>query len=497
MLNSTPKALVEKWSPILNEGESIQDKHKKAVTAQLLENTERMIREERGMLSEAGNTIGGLNATGGALTGGSIGDTPETGGLAGFDPILIGLVRRAMPNLMAYDICGVQPMSGPTGLIFAMKSHYQTDAGGLRGGPEALYNEPDFNFSANTEGSAAYTQSNDGNGDDAAPRGTVNPSNPNANPGLLNDTTGTSTYPAASAGGYDGASSPGVGSRGIDRGVAEGLGDPDGSAFFNEMSFSIEKTSVFAKTRALKAEYTLELAQDLRAIHGLDAEAELANLLSSEILAEINREVVRTVYTVAKPGAQNNTATRGIFDLDVDSNGRWLAEKWKGLVFQMERDANAIAQQTRRGKGNFVITSADVASALAMMDIIDYSSNIGQSNTIGEVDDTGNLFVGTMNGRIKVYVDPYSANVSNSHFYVMGYKGSNAYDAGLFYCPYVPLQQLRSIDPNTFQPKIAFKTRYGMVSNPFVEASAGVPDQDSLTAGVNQYYRRVRIENLM
>ena len=509
MSNLTPRALVNRWSSVLNEESAgtIRDNHKKFVTAQILENTKDMLLQERGMLSEAPNTVGGLTgAAGDALTGSALDATPETGGLAGFDPVLMGLVRRAMPNLMAYDICGVQPMSGPTGLIFAMKSHYQArNADGLRGGPEALYNEPDFNFSADTTGApdplnpntTGYNQTNDGNGDDAAPRGTVNPSNSAANPGLLNDTTGTSTYPAANAGGYDGASAPGTGIRGIERSVAEGLGDPDGTAFFNEMSFSIEKTSVFAKTRALKAEYTLELAQDLRAIHGLDAESELANLLSSEILAEINREVVRTVYTVAKPGAQNNTATRGIFDLDVDSNGRWLAEKWKGLVFQMERDANAIAQQTRRGKGNFVITSADVASALAMMDIIDYSSNIGQSNTIGEVDDTGNLFVGTMNGRIKVYVDPYSANVSNSHFYVMGYKGANAYDAGLFYCPYVPLQQLRSIDPNTFQPKIAFKTRYGMVSNPFVESAAGVPDQDNLTAGVNQYYRRVRIENLM
>ena len=508
MSNLTPRALVNRWSKVLNEESAgqIKDNHKKFVTAQILENTKDMLLQERGMLSEAPNTVGGLTGSAGdALTGSALDATPETGGLAGFDPVLMGLVRRAMPNLMAYDICGVQPMSGPTGLIFAMKSHYQVQGEGLREGPEALYNEPDMNFSANTEGSALYAQTNDGAGDDAAPRGTVNDlsqptgSNPDANPGLLNDTTGQSLYPAYSTGngGYDGASSPGTGIRGIERSVAEGLGDPDGTAFFNEMSFSIEKTSVFAKTRALKAEYTLELAQDLRAIHGLDAEAELANLLSSEILAEINREVVRTVYTVAKPGAQNNTATRGIFDLDVDSNGRWLAEKWKGLVFQMERDANAIAQQTRRGKGNFVITSADVASALAMMDIIDYSSNIGQSNTIGEVDDTGNLFVGTMNGRIKVYVDPYSANVSNSHFYVAGYKGSSPYDAGLFYCPYVPLQMLRSIDPNTFQPKIGFKTRYGMVANPFVVDGSGNPDQEALTASRNQYYRRVLVKNLM
>ena len=505
MSNNTPRALVNRWSSVLNEESAgtIRDNHRKFVTAQLLENTKDMLLQERGMLTEGPNNVGAIPGELGTNGSAGLPGTPgETGGLAGFDPVLMGLVRRAMPNLMAYDICGVQPMSGPTGLIFAMKSHYQAQGDTLRGGPEALYNEPDFNFSANaTGGPTTYdpvtneaTDGYDPATEGARELGEVNPSNPSANPGLLNDTTGASDYTGYETVTGDNAV-PGTGSRGLDRAVAEQLGS--GSTLFNEMSFSIEKTSVFAKTRALKAEYTLELAQDLRAIHGLDAEAELANLLSSEILAEINREVVRTVYGVAKPGAQNNTATRGIFDLDVDSNGRWLAEKWKGLVFQMERDANAIAQQTRRGKGNFVITSADVASALAMMDIIDYSSNIGQSNTIGEVDDTGNLFVGTMNGRIKVYVDPYSANVSNSHFYVMGYKGTSPYDAGLFYCPYVPLQQLRSIDPNTFQPKIAFKTRYGMVSNPFVESSAGVPDQDNLTAGVNQYYRRVRIENLM
>ena len=264
------------------------------------------------------------------------------------------------------------------------------------------------------------------------------------------------------------------------------------------MSFSIEKTSVTAKARALKAEYTLELAQDLKAIHGLDAEQELANLLSSEILAEINREVVRTVYTIAKSGAQNNVANAGVFDLDVDSNGRWSVEKFKGLMFQIERDANAIAQQTRRGKGNFIITSADVASALAMSGTLDYSSGLTGAGgpSIGEVDDTGNLLVGTMNGRIKVFVDPYSANVSNTHYYVVGYKGTSPYDCGLFYCPYVPLQMLRSIDPSTFQPKIGFKTRYGMVANPFVVQSNGTPDAEALTANINQYYRRVRVANL-
>jgi len=500
MLNSTPKALVEKWSPILNEGESIQDKHKKAVTAQLLENTERMIREERGMLAEAPNTVGALPGNlGTSTTNGLPGLPGEVGGLAGFDPILIGLVRRSMPNLMAYDICGVQPMSGPTGLIFAMKSHYGSDRDPAK---EALFNEPDVNYSATapaTEtgaqaspylpGEADYTYDlTTDAGDNIDPLGSVqsqNPGNRVANPAVLNDDP--------TPGQYEGGATA---ARGIERADAETLG---AGPFFNEMSFSIEKTSVFARTRALKAEYTLELAQDLKAIHGLDAEGELANLLSSEILAEINREVVRTVYTIAKPGAQNNVATAGQFDLDIDSNGRWSVEKWKGLMFQMERDANAIAQETRRGKGNFMITSADVASAMAMAGVLDYSSGLNGAGGpgIGEVDDTGNLRVGTMNGRIAVYIDPYSANLANTHYYLMGYKGTSPYDAGLFYCPYVPLQQLRSIDPNTFQPKIGFKTRYGMVANPFVETSPGVPDQDALTANKNQYYRRVQIRNLM
>ena len=278
---------------------------------------------------------------------------------------------------------------------------------------------------------------------------------------------------------------------------AEALGESN--KLFREMSFSIEKTSVTAQSRALKAEYTLELAQDLKAIHGLDAEQELANILSSEILAEINREVVRTVYTVAKSGAQNNVANQGVFDLDVDSNGRWSVEKFKGLMFQVERDANAIAQQTRRGKGNFIITSADVASALAMSGTLDYSSGLTGAGgpSIGEVDDTGNLLVGTINGRIKVFVDPFSANVSDTHYYVVGYKGTSPYDAGLFYCPYVPLQMVRSIGPDTFQPKIGFKTRYGMVANPFVVKANGTPDAEALGSGLNQYYRRVRVANLM
>ena len=474
------QALTEKWSPVLgHEGAgAIKDNYRKAVTAVLLENTERQLREERGMINEA-STVGAISAAGGQALGGS-GLTTKTGGLAGFDPVMISLIRRAAPNLVAYDICGVQPMSGPTGLIFAMKSHYNT-----RAGAEALYNEPDANFSSNTQGPAAYN-------DPVSPLGDGGTTD--ANPGLLNDTSGgTVTEGNYERGNYNSAQT----TVGIAREDAELLGS-GANLLFNEMDFSIEKTAVTAKTRALRAEYTLELAQDLKAIHGLDAEQELANLLSSEILAEINREVVRTVYTVAKPGAQNNVANRGVFDLDVDSNGRWSVEKFKGLMFQIERDANAIAQQTRRGKGNFIITSADVASALAMSGTLDYSSGLTGAGgpSIGEVDDTGNLLVGTMNGRIRVYVDPYSANVSNNHYYVVGYKGSSPYDAGLFYCPYVPLQMLRSIDPETFQPKIGFKTRYGMVANPFV-LNGATPDAEALTHNVNQYYRRVRVANLM
>ena len=462
--------LQEKWSPVLNHSEApaIQDRYKQAVTAVLLENQERAMREERGILNEvAVNSLGAgtVSPAGSALS------SANTAGLAGFDPILISLVRRAMPNLMAYDVCGVQPMSGPNGLIFAMRSRYEN-----QGGEEALFNEPDTGFSSSYDATAgAYTPRNGaGSGGDSEGN----------NPALLNDSP-AGTYEVA---------------RGMSREDLEKMGES--GRLFREMSFSIEKTSVTAKSRALKAEYTLELAQDLKAIHGLDAEQELANILSSEVLAEINREVVRTVYRVAKPGAQNNVANAGIFDLDVDSNGRWSVEKFKGLLFQIERDANAIAQDTRRGKGNFVICSADVASALAMAGVLDYSSGLTGAGgpSIGQVDDTGNLAVGTINGRIKVFVDPYSANVSNKHYYLLGYKGTSPYDAGLFYCPYVPLQMLRSIDPNTFQPKIGFKTRYGMVSNPFVTTNGaynGTPDGETLTAGTNMYYRRTQVINLM
>ena len=467
--------LQEKWAPVLEHSEapSIQDKYRQAVTAVLLENQERALREERAILNETTpvNSFTGSAALPGASGAALSSAANNATGLAGFDPILISLVRRSMPNLMAYDVCGVQPMSGPNGLIFAMRSRYENQAG-----EEALFNEPDTGFSAGYDANLGDYNVRTGAG--------VGGDSEGNNPALLNDSP-AGTYEVA---------------RGMAREDLERMGEA--GRLFREMSFSIEKTSVTAKSRALRAEYTLELAQDLKAIHGLDAEQELANILSSEVLAEINREVVRTVYRVAKKGAQNNVATPGVFDLDVDSNGRWSVEKFKGLLFQVERDANAIAQDTRRGKGNFLICSADVASALAMAGVLDYSSGLNGAGgpSIGQVDDTGNLAVGTINGRIKVFIDPYSANVSDKHYYVMGYKGTSPYDAGLFYCPYVPLQMLRSIDPETFQPKIGFKTRYGMVSNPFVTQNGlynGTPDGELLTAGANMYYRRVQVINLM
>ena len=468
------KALTEKWDPVLShEGSStIKDNYKKAVTAVLLENQERFLREEKGMLNEV--AVNALGASTVSPAGSALGNA-NTAGLAGFDPVLISLIRRSMPNLVAYDICGVQPMSGPTGLIFAMRSRYEN-----QGGEEALFNEADTGFSAGGDTNKGDYAVRQGDGTSASGNGLSDGNNPS----LLND---------ASPGTYEVAS-------GMSREDLETMGDTGN--LFREMSFSIEKTSVTAKSRALKAEYTLELAQDLKAIHGLDAEQELANILSSEVLAEINREVVRRVYSVAKKGAANNVATAGVFDLDVDSNGRWSVEKFKGLLFQIERDCNAIAQETRRGKGNFLMCSADVASALAMAGVLDYSSGLTGAGgpSIGEVDDTGNLLVGTINGRIKVYVDPYAANLSDKHYYVVGYKGTSPYDAGLFYCPYVPLQMVRSIDPNNFQPKIGFKTRYGMVSNPFVTTNgvySGTPDGETLTANANMYYRRVQVTNLM
>ena len=454
--------LQEKWAPLLNyEGlDSIRDSHRRMVTAVLLENQEKFLREENQFLYETPTMAAG--------SGGFSGSSTSTGPVAGFDPVLISLIRRSMPNLVAYDLAGVQPMNGPTGLIFAMRSRYTNQSGS-----EALFNEADTSFSGQDSGfdiSSNFTDTAAGFGTTSNPAGT--------NPGLLNP-VGTASTASYATGQAMGTAS------------AEALGDAAGNQF-NEMAFSIEKVTVTAKSRALKAEYSLELAQDLKAIHGLNAEAELANILSTEILAEINREVIRTVYKIAEQGAAVNTATAGIFDLDIDSNGRWSVEKFKGLLFQIERDANAIAQRTRRGKGNMILCSADVASALTMAGVLDYTPAL---NANLNVDDTGNTFAGVLQGKYRVYIDPYAANVSANQYYVVGYKGSSPYDAGLFYCPYVPLQMVRAVGENTFQPKIGFKTRYGMVANPFAEGTA--QGSGRLLANANRYYRRVRVDNLM
>jgi len=459
--------LQEKWAPILNhEGlGGIQDAHKRMVTAVLLENQEKALREEREFLSEAPTNF----TTSSTSTAGMSGSA--SGALQGFDPVLISLIRRAMPNLVAYDLAGVQPMNGPTGLIFAMRSRYTSQSG-----TETFFDEVDSAFSAQREGndavSSGYTTGSDGS---SVGFGTTGQSG--SNPGVLDPNASHDTYNVG---------------QGMDTEIAEGLGETGND--FNEMAFSIEKVTVTAKSRALKAEYSLELAQDLKAIHGLNAEAELANILSTEILAEINREVIRTVYKAAEAGAQANTATAGVFDLDVDSNGRWSVEKFKGLIFQIERDANAIAQRTRRGKGNMILCSADVASALTMAGVLDYTPAL---NANLNVDDTGNTFAGVLAGKYRVYIDPYSANSAAAQYYVAGYKGTSPYDAGLFYCPYVPLQMVRAVGENTFQPKIGFKTRYGMVSNPFAEGRAPVTNPGRITGGSNRYYRRVRVTNLM
>ena len=440
--------LQEKWQPVLEHPDlpPIEDSYKRAVTTLILENQEAALREDRGFLSE----VAPVNA----MSGGQM-DT--------WDPIMISLVRRAMPNLIAYDVCGVQPMTGPTGLIFAMRSSFTS-----QDGAEALVDEsmPDIS-NQNAAGSI-------GGGDVGASE---------TNPAVLND---------GSPGTY-------VSATGMTTAQAEALGD-SGSNAFAEMAFSIEKSTVTAVSRALKAEYTMELAQDLKAIHGLDAETELANILSTEILAEINREVVRSLYVTAVAGAQVNTTNAGIFDLDTDSNGRWSVEKFKGLMFQIERDANAIGQQTRRGKGNMIICSADVASALQMAGVLDYTPALNSNNL--NVDDTSATFAGVMNGRFKVYVDPYSANVAAKQYYVLGYKGTSPYDAGFFYCPYVPLQMVRAVGENSFQPKIGFKTRYGLAANPFAASGAVIagdtPNADaSLDADTNAWYRRVKVANLM
>ena len=445
--------LQEKWAPILNhEGlGGINDAHKRMVTAVLLENQEKTIREEREFLSEAAPT----NATGSSIDN--------------FDPVLISLIRRAMPNLVAYDLAGVQPMNGPTGLIFAMRSRFTSQTG-----DEALFDEADTGFSNSGIGTAnpyvTGQEDNVGFGTTGAQAG--------SNPGLLDPTTQTdSNYTVQ---------------QGMDTAQAEGLG-ATGDNNFNEMAFSIEKVTVTAKSRALKAEYSLELAQDLKAIHGLNAEAELANILSTEILAEINREVIRTIYKSAESGARVNVATPGTFDLDVDSNGRWSVEKFKGLIFQIERDANRIAQRTRRGKGNMILCSADVASALTMAGVLDYTPAL---NANLNVDDAGNTFAGVLAGKYRVYIDPYSANSAASQYYVVGYKGSSPYDAGLFYCPYVPLQMVRAVGENTFQPKIGFKTRYGIVANPFAQGTTDT-NAGALKTNANRYYQRVTVKNLM
>ena len=458
--------LQEKWAPILDyDGlDPIKDSHRRATTAILLENQEKELREERSFLSEAPTVNTGSSSSAAGFSA----DATAAGPVAGFDPVLISLIRRAMPNLVAYDLAGVQPMNGPTGLIFAMRSRYENQSG-----TEALFNEADTAFSGQNDGFDVST------GDVNTNVGLGTTAQSGSNPGLLNATAAQTNATDYNVG------------QGMRTDTAEDLGDGTGDQF-NQMAFSIEKVTVTAKSRALKAEYSLELAQDLKAIHGLNAEAELANILSTEILAEINREVIRTIYNVARPGAQANVATGGTFDLDTDSNGRWSVEKFKGLIFQIERDANAIAQETRRGKGNMILTSADVASALTMAGVLDYTPAL---NANLNVDDTGNTFAGVLQGKYKVYIDPYSANVAANQYYVVGYKGSSPYDAGLFYCPYVPLQMVRAVGQDTFQPKIGFKTRYGLVENPFSQGTT--QGLGTLTRNTNRYYRRVKVTNLM
>ena len=444
-MESNYDVLQNKWQPIIEHADlpDIGDSHKKAVTAVCLENTEKSLKEDQGFgpasLLEAAPT----NATGSSIDN--------------YDPVLISLVRRAMPNLVAYDLVGVQPMTGPTGLIFAMRSRYTSQSG-----DEAFYNEANTGFSTQV--------------DDVA----------NTAPGGA-EAGNVGTQPTGNSTSYNFAG-------GMTTAKAEALGD-SGSNAFAEMAFSIEKISVTAESRALKAEYSMELAQDLKAIHGLDAETELANILSTEILAEINREIVRTVNLVAVDGAQQNVATAGSFDLDVDSNGRWMVEKFKGLMFQIEREANEIARGTRRGKGNIMLCSSDVASALQMAGVLDYTPALNSNNL--QVDDTGNTFAGVLNGRIRVFIDPYFAPSSGVHYMTVGYKGSSAFDAGLFYCPYVPLQMVRAVGENTFQPKIGFKTRYGVVENPFARGTSALAANGALDDNANKYYRRVLVKNIM
>ena len=433
--------LVKKWAPVLNESMAgaITDSHRKSVTAVVLENTEKALREERSQM----NFLSEAPAT-------SVGNSS----VANWDPVLISLVRRAMPNMIAYDVCGVQPMTGPTGLIFAMKARYGT---GTTGATEALFNEADTKYSGDSTGAAQS----------AEPTGLVGLTDAGGDSSIDNDRTGPTT------------------------GTGMTTANAELSGAFRNMGFTIEKATVTAKSRALKAEYSLELAQDLKAIHGLDAETELANILSTEILAEINREVVRTINSQAKTGCQQlGITTKGIFDLSTDADGRWSVEKFKGLLVQLDREANQIAKETRRGKGSFVICSSDVASALAASGALDYAPALSTSLN---VDDTGNTFAGVLNGRMRVYIDPFATG----DFITVGYKGTSAYDAGLFYCPYVPLTMVRAVGENDFQPKIGFKTRYGMVSNPFVD-TANMGGRDGLAAArTNQYYRIFRVDNML
>ena len=459
-------ALIKKWQPVLehNDLPQIKDAHKRTVVAQLLENQQNAAREQASQMGGYGSpTLLGETAVNAM---GASSSTASAGAIDTFDPVLISLVRRSMPNLIAYDICGVQPMTGPTGLIFAMRSRFTSQTG-----TEALFNEADASFSMSY---AANTAS----------RGAAN-----CSAGAVQTGTDPADRSASSTGGGYNVHT------GMTTAQAEALGSGTGLGF-QEMAFSIEKVAVTAVTRALKAEYTMELAQDLKAIHGLDAEQELSNILSAEILAEINREVVRTINYSAVPGATKNVTTSGTFDLDTDSNGRWSVEKFKGLMFQIERDANEIAKATRRGKGNILITSSDVASALQMAGVLDYAPAL---NNNLQVDDTGNTFAGVLNGRIRVYIDPYFSDATNN-YYTIGYKGSNAFDAGLFYCPYVPLQMVRAVGENTFQPKIGFKTRYGMVANPFAYAADNLGTKPPARLGTgtgNIYYRLVKVTNLM
>ena len=447
--------LIEKWSPVLDVEGGIGDKLKRSVTATVLENTEKALAEERGQqqfMTEAAP----VNATSGG-----------TGAINNWDPILISLVRRAMPNLIAYDIAGVQPMSGPTGLIFAMKSKYNDNANRVSA-TEALFNEANTAYSSSSFSGNTGTPKNGAQGADSSSLVAAGLTDTDATPNVADEF------------GFGG---------GMTTAEAEALGDSATNAF-GEMSFTIEKATVTAKSRALKAEYTMELAQDLKAVHGLDAETELANILSTEILAEINREMIRTINSRAKLGAQQSDLTAaGIFDLDTDADGRWSVEKYKGLLVQIQREANVIARETRRGKGNFIICASDVAAALAASGMLDYTPALA-SNAGLNVDDTGNTFAGTITGGIKVYIDPYAS----VNYLTVGYRGTNAYDAGIFYCPYVPLTMVRAVGESNFQPKIGFKTRYGMVANPFVGTT---PGSDVGAARSNQYYRIMRVDNIL